>query len=285
MDDNALIVMPMSQELDLEPGSTYTGTITVANPQSATSDLTYTATVSPYSVSGSSYTADLSGHTSYTQLADWITLENNVGTMSPNGTVEIKYTIKVPQDADPGGQYAAVRVASTPDSSSTSGISIGNSYEMASIIYANIAGEVHREGSVTSQSIPSFITSSEFTSTATVVNNGNTHEDALVTFKITNAMNGGVIYPQDKSYKGINEIIMPDTTRDLTYTFDHMPAVGIINVNQTIEYNGETYSLDQSIFICPVWFMVLIGALIISVASLIAARIHRSRRRKRISSL
>lgn len=285
MDDNALIVMPMSQELDLEPGSTYTGTITVANPQSATSDLTYTATVSPYSVSGSRYTADLSGHTSYTQLADWITLENNVGTMSPNGTVEIKYTIKVPQDADPGGQYAAVRVASTPDSSSTSGISIGNSYEMASIIYANIAGEVHREGSVTSQSIPSFITSSEFTSTATVVNNGNTHEDALVTFKITNAMNGGVIYPQDKSYKGINEIIMPDTTRDLTYTFDHMPAVGIINVNQTIEYNGKTYSLDQSIFICPVWFMVLIGALIISVASLIAARIHRSRRRKRISSL
>lgn len=275
----------MSQEISLNPGETYTGTITVANPQSATSDLGFTATISPYSVSGSSYTADLSGRTSYTQLADWITLENDVGTLAPNATAEIAYTIKVPQDADPGGQYATIRVASTPDSSSTSGISIGNSYEMASIIYANIAGEVHREGSVTSQSIPSFITSSEFTSTATVVNNGNTHEDALVTFKITNAMNGGVIYPQDKSYKGINEIIMPDTTRDLIYTFDHMPAVGVINVNQTIEYNGETYSLDQSIFICPIWFMVLVGALVISITSLIAARIHKSRRRKRISNL
>ena len=275
----------MSQELELTPGETYTGTITVANPQSATSDLTYTATISPYSVSGSNYTIDFSGRTSRTEITDWITLSDNTGTLAPNDTAEIIYTIQVPADAAPGGQYATIRIASDPTNSSTDGITIGNSYEMASIIYANIAGEIHREGSVTSQSIPSFTTSSEFTSTATIVNSGNTHEDALVTFKITNAFNGSVIYPQDKSYKGINEIIMPDTTRDLSYTFDHMPVVGVINVNQTIEYSGETYSIDQSIFICPVWFMVLVGALILSVIGLIAARVRKSHRRKHASTI
>ena len=34
---------------------------------------------------------------------------------------------------------------------------------------------------------------------------------------------------------------MPDTTRDLVHEFKDLPALGVINVKETIEYNGETY--------------------------------------------
>lgn len=285
MNNDALLVTPMSQEISLTPGETYTGTITVANPSTATSDLSYTASISPYGVIGTNYSVDLHSKTSRTEITDWIKIDNPSGSLAPNTTADINFTIKVPKDAAPGGQYATIKITSDASNATENSLSIGNIYEVASIIYGDVAGEVKREGTVTSQSIPSFVISPSFTSTATVENHGTTHEDAFVTFKITNAFNGGVIYAQSDSNKGINEIIMPDTTRNLTYTFDGMPVVGIINVNQTIEYNGETYSLDQSIFICPIWFMALAAGLILSLGGLILARVRKTRRKKRTSTI
>lgn len=277
--------MPMSQEISLTPGETYTGEITIANPASATSDVSYEATISPYSVVGTSYGADLISPSSRTEITDWLTLDNTSGTLSPNGTVKLHFTIKVPASATPGGQYATIKVTSKSNTSTDSGLSIGNVYEIASIIYANVAGEVVREGSVTSQYIPSFTTTSDFTSTATITNTGTTHEDALVTFTITNSFNGSTIYPASGADKGINEIIMPDTTRDLSYHFDNMPFLGVVNATQTIEYNGETYSISQNIFICPIWFMIIIGAALLSLVTLIVLRIKKSRKTKHTSAL
>ena len=48
----AFTVMPMRQTIELKPGQTYTGYITVANPQAATEDFRYVATAVPYSVTG-----------------------------------------------------------------------------------------------------------------------------------------------------------------------------------------------------------------------------------------
>ena len=285
MDNSSLLVTPMSQEITLTPGETYTGTITIANPSTTTNDLSYTASISPYGVTNNSYNVDLHSKTSRTEITDWTKIDNPSGTLAPNTTVDINFTIKVPQNAAPGGQYATIKITSNVASIAENDLSIGNIYEIASIIYGNVTGEVVHKGTVTSQSIPSFIINPSFISTATIENHGTTHEDAFVTFKITNVFNGSVIYAQSDSNKGINEIILPDTTRDLSYTFDNMPVVGIINVNQTIEYNNETYSLDQSIFICPIWFIVLAAGLILSLGGLIFTRIRKTRRKKRISTI
>ena len=281
--ENSLTIMPMSQEISLIPGETYTGSITIANPSSSTSDLSYKASISPYSVVGSSYNADLLSETSRTDIANWITITNASGTLAPNDTAEIHFTIKVPSDAAPGGQYATIKFTKEDATPTSDGLTIGNIYEVASIIYGNVAGEVIREGSVTSQSIPSFVTTPNFTSTATIENHGTTHEDAVVSFIITNAFNGNVIY--STSDTTINEVIMPDTTRDLSYNFTSLPVIGIINVAQTIEYNNETYSLSQNIFICPVWFMVIVATLLASTISLVIFRLKKSHRRKHASTI
>lgn len=283
--DSYLTVMPMSQELFLSPGETYTGTITVANPQSSTADLTYTASISPYGVSGTDYSVDFTTTTSHTELADWLTLDHTHGTLAPNDTTDITFTIQAPATAAPGGQYAAIKVASEPTAQSTSGVAVNNVYEMTSIIYLNISGEIVREGSVIEQSIPSFVITPVITSTATVTNTGTTHEDALVSFTVTNAFDGSTIYPDTNSSQGINEIIMPDTTRELSYDLINMPAIGLVRVNQTIYYGGETYTIDQTTLICPIWFMVLLVACVLSVATLIFARVRRARRHKYISTV
>lgn len=285
MDISSLTVMPMSQEITLTPGETYTGSITVANPSSSTNDLSYRASISPYGVTDAKYSVDMLSENSHTEMINWLTVHSASGTLAPNGKVEISFTIKVPKDAAPGGQYAAIKIRTEDPNNSDNRLNIGNIYEVASIIYANVIGEVVHDGKVTNQSIPSFITTPEFTSTATIENHGTTHEDAIVSFTITNAFNGGTIYPYDKSDTGINEVIMPDTTRELSYTFKDMPAVGPINVTQTIEYNDQTYTHTQTIFICPIWFMIVVAILIASLLSLIIFHFKKSHRRKSTSSL
>lgn len=285
METSSLTVMPMSQEVTLTPGETYTGSITVANPDTSTSALSYVASIAPYGVTGTGYDIDLFSETSRTDMVHWLSIDNASGTLAPNDTVDIHFTITVPSDAAPGGQYAVIKVAQKDTAATNDGLSVGNVYEAASIIYGNVAGEVVREGSVTSQFTPNFVTTPEFTSTATVENHGTTHEDALVNFVITNAFNGSTIYPHSSSDTGINEVIMPDTTRELTYNFKDMPAVGVINVTQTIEYNGQTYTNTQNVFICPAWFMVIVATLLLSTIGLIVMHVKKSRRRKQTSKL
>lgn len=285
METSSLTVMPMSQEVTLTPGETYTGSITVANPDTSTSALSYVASIAPYGVTGTGYDIDLFSETSHTDMVHWLSIDNASGTLAPNDTVDIHFTITVPSDAAPGGQYAVIKVAQKDTAATNDGLSVGNVYEAASIIYGNVAGEVVREGSVTSQFTPNFVTTPEFTSTATIENHGTTHEDALVSFVITNAFNGSTIYPHSSSDTGINEVIMPDTTRELTYNFKDMPAVGVINVTQTIEYNGQTYTNAQNVFICPAWFMVIVATLLLSTIGLIVMHVKKSRRRKQTSKL
>lgn len=285
MDTNSFSIMPMSQEISLTPGETYAGTITIANPASSTSDLSYTAAISPYGVLGADYSVDLLSESSRTEMINWITLHNAAGTITPNGTAEVRFTIDVPKTATPGGQYAAIKVIKNTADAASGELSINNIYEVASIIYGNVAGEVVHDSTVTSQFIPNFTTTPEFTSTATVENHGTVHEDALVNFTITNAFNGSTIYPHSSSDTGINEVIMPDTTRELSYTFKDMPALGPINITQTIDYGGQAYTQSQTLFICPVWFMVIMATLLLSTAALIVAHIAKSRHRKQTSKL
>ena len=285
MNTSSLTITPMSQEISLTPGETYTGTITIANPSSSAESLSYTAAISTYNVAGANYNIDLLSETSRTEIVNWMTIDHPRGTLAPNDTVDIHFTINVPKDATPGGQYAAITIDKQDTSAADNSISIGNVYEVASIIYANVVGEVVRDGTVSSQFIPNFTTTPEFTSTATIENHGTTHEDALVSFTITNALNGSTIYPRSSSDISINEVIMPDTTRELSYTFKDMPALGPINITQTIDYGGQTYTESQTLFICPVWFMVIITTLMLSTVALIIAHITKSRHRKQTSKL
>ena len=58
--ENAFTLLPMSQNFTLDPGETYTGTITIVNPVDSKSDFAYSVSVSPYSVVGEDYQADIS---------------------------------------------------------------------------------------------------------------------------------------------------------------------------------------------------------------------------------
>ncbi|MBQ2695542.1 hypothetical protein IJG04_02815 [Candidatus Saccharibacteria bacterium] len=280
MDENAFTLMPMSQTMSLKAGNTYDGYVTIANPMEATSNFDYVANVAPYSVVGEEYLADLATRSDANMLADWITIENPTGTIEPNGTVKVHYTIKVPKDAPAGGQYAAITVYSNPGSREDGGVAINNIIEMASVIYGQVQGEIVHDGEVLSNNIPGFITSLPLVTDITFVNKSNVHEVATIKIEVKNALTGETVFPKDDESNLFSELTMPNTTRLLTREISQLSDLGVYQVSQSVTYLGENYDNTQTVFVCPLWFMGLVALTIVAFVLTIVKMVKRHRHHK-----
>lgn len=279
--ENAFTILPMSQNFTLVPGETYTGSITVVNPVNSTSDFAYSVSVSPYNVIGEDYQADISNVSAYSKITDWITIDNPTGSIKPNESQEINFTINVPADATAGGQYAAIMVSSDPSKQESEGVSINNVFALGSIIYADVEGEVTHEGSILQNNIPEFSTVTPVAVSALLDNHGNVHENAIFALNVTNALTGEKIFPTDEDQNNhFSEIVMPETTRYITRNIDNLPALGIVKVEQTIYYNNEVSTVSKNIVLCPIWFFFLVALVIFSIIGFIVASVRHHRRKK-----
>lgn len=283
MDKSSIFtVTPMSHNINLEVGGVYEGYIILANPVNATEDFEYRVTVSPYTVLGDEYTADFAASSARTQIVDWITIENPTGTLKPNSTTKVNFRVEVPDTAPAGGQYATLLVGSNKDAGSDSGVSVNNVFEMASVIYANVAGETIRDGEVLENSIPGFVTSVPIRATALITNNGNAHEVARITLEVKSIFSSDLIYPLSGDDGSVSEVIMPETSRYVSRDINGISPLGIYEITQTIDYLGETHELKQVVVACPIWFMVLVAVTLTTLVSFFVYRIKTLRRKRRV---
>lgn len=277
---NMFTVMPMNQQIELVPGETITGTVTVVNPADATSDFHYKASVTPYGVVESDYQIDLASKTNYSKIVDWITIENPTGTVKPNSLEEVKFTIKVPEDAAGGGQYATITISSDTETETSESVTVNNVFEMASIIYGQVDGEVNHKGEIKDNSIPVFSDTPPIKISATLTNDGNVHENATIIVKATNMFTGEVILPSDENQGEYNEVIMPETERYTTREIENLPMLGVVHVEQTVYYLGTTSVQSKNVVICPIWFLILVVVTIIGIIAVIVKLVTRHRKKQ-----
>lgn len=278
--ESMFTLTPMMQTIKLEPGETYEGSVTIANPASSTADFSFKVSISPYGVSGTDYKADFITDANRTQMAKWIKADNPTGTIKPNSTEKITYTITVPENAPAGGQYAAIMVGSNNENSGGGGVSVNNVYEMASLIYAEVAGETVRKGEIVQNELPGFVLSLPIIASSTFKNEGNLHETAKVALEVKDAFTGNVIYPTGDDSGAVNEIIMPETTREFVREIDGLSPLGIFNVTQTISYMGENSTIQNTVIVCPIWFLALVTLTIVAIVFTIVKTVMKHRRKK-----
>lgn len=277
---NAFTLMPMNQNIALNPGEVYEGSITVINPSYSKDDFNYKVSVTPYGVIGEEYTADLLSESDRTAIAKWITIKNPTGTVKPNESEEIKFTITVPENVPAGGQYATIAVSSNDEAGKDNGVSVQNVFEMASIIYANVAGETIHDGEIKENNIPGFVLSNPVTVSALLTNNGNVHEVAAFTITVSNFFTGDVILPTEDNNGEFSEYIMPETTRYTEREIGDLPALGVVKISQTINYSGQVSKVEKNVFICPIWFMALVLLTIAAIVTTIVLLVKKHRRNK-----
>ena len=268
-------VTPMSNKVTLDAGDSYEGDIIVANPANATNDFAYKVSVSSYAVKGESYEADFLTESERSQVVDWIKIENPTGVLKPNETVKVHYKVKVPLNAPAGGQYAAFLISSDADNSATEGFSVKNIFEMASILYVRINGDLEHVGEILSNNVPGFATKVPVEVSSSFKNDGNIHEVASIGLEVSSFSNK--IYPGAEESGIVEEVIMPGTTRLVTRNIEGISPLGIYDVTQTIKYMGETSINHQVIIACPLWFMLLA---LLTVAAIIVTLVQSAKRRR-----
>lgn len=280
MKTSKFLITPMNQRVYLEPGQVYHGSIKVANPAAAESDFDFVAEVAPYKVIGEDYDVDLNTQSDWTKITNWITIENPTGTLVPNESRNIDFTITVPESVPGGAQHAVIIVRQDKDETVENGMLMENVFEMASIIYADVAGETFREAKILENKIPSFATNPDVVVEAMLENRGNTYEDATITITAKNTLSGEVILPTEVDSGVYAEIVIPDTVRHATRKVDNLPALGVVHIEQTVVYGGETVYEARDVLICPIWFMVMVVVAIGAVIGLIIRIVKKHKRKK-----
>lgn len=279
--NNTFIVSPMVQNITLEQGKAYKGSITVGNPDSATEDFHFKVEVSPFSVTGDDYKVDFQTDSDWSRIVKWMTLDTKEGVLKPGETKQINFEIEVPTDAPAGGQYAMIGVSSNNDATPSAAGSVQNVFEMASLLYARVSGEVIRSGQVTKNQIPGFVTNGEPVLELSVSNNGNVHEVVTTKVEIKNMVTGEIVLPKE-NLDGIYEtIVMPESAHNISRTMDGVAALGVYEVKQTVKYLDEESAVSTIMIICPIWFIALV---LLTIASIIGMFVYsRVLRKKRKS--
>lgn len=269
-------VLPGFQEVSLVPGEIYEGTFSILNPSSEPDGLVdYRITISPFSVNGEDYSTDFLSTSNYTQMTNWIEIDEPFGSLAPEELKEIHYKINVPDNALGSGQYAALIVRIEDPSVEKTGYTIISRNQVANIIYATIEGELERKGTIKENSIPLVFFDSPISAKSIVENTGNIHNIASYIIRVENFFSKEEVYSSSETPK-INTIV-PETSLSTQTTWEDTPALGIFRVTQSVSYLDEVSTYSRVVFVCPLWFLIL---WIVFLSSCVAWFFSRRRARK-----
>ncbi len=272
----SMVVSPSTNKLILMPGETYNGYITVTGANQNTRDVDYNVSVAPYSLNkGEDGKTDykspnFDSRNNYNNIVDWITVKNASGTVSPNTTNKIYYTIDVPEDVAAGGQYATFLV--TQDNSNDEegeGVRIQNVFQVASIVYAEVTGETRNTGEIIENNVPAFLfDGSKFEATSYVKNTGNVHTEAEYILQVWPLFSGEEICTNEEDTT--KSLVFPDTEKYHSESCQ-LPGFGIFNVKHIVKIFDQVSTVERMVIICPVWLVfVIVFAIFLGIFYLVA---------------
>lgn len=248
-------VSPMYQMISLTPGETYVGNFAITNPGDNLYDFYYELRVEPFTVDESDRPT-LTANGDYNRIVDWIEIPSASGLIAPNNTAEARFIIHVPEDAPAGGQYASIVVSSGEYRVDNSSVDLQEVYQTAHLLYADVAGETVRKGTITDVSVPGFLFSGNISGSVNIHNEGNVHSRATQTLQIYPIFSSEEAYTNEENPK--ETWVMPEKNLYDSVAWKETPSVGIFHVIYNVEYEGVESKVDKIVIVCPIWLLFLI---------------------------
>ena len=141
----AITLIPPSYEFQTAPGQTVDTTVKLFN-ETAESMILYPETRN-FTAAGESGVPTFDFEAPIEGLSSWLQLEGGSFILEPGQRVELAITIKVPQDAEPGGHYAALFFSTNPPKTEDEGqIAIGS--KIGTLFLVRVEGEIIEKGSI-----------------------------------------------------------------------------------------------------------------------------------------
>lgn len=257
--EDSIGITPMYQNMVLVPGEKVQGTFGIYNPGTNTKTSELKIFVEPF-WQDENNDVDFINNEDYSQIVDWITIEETDYTVKPNERKEVIFTIDVPENAPAGGQYAAFIVQNQAKSGNPM---ITQVFQMAHLVYAEVAGQTVRGGEISSLQLPRFLFGGKIAAGATIKNNGNVHANTLHTLKIRSLFGDEELFSNEESPQ--KSIVMPGATRYTGIVWDDTPSIGVFRVVYTVEFEGVKKELEKIVIVCPLWLLIVILLLIATI--------------------
>lgn len=246
-----LKIAPALIEETVNPGDTFTSSVTVTNPDSVAKTLTLSVEdITGINDAGepefSSTTASAFG------VSSWVTIPQSTVTIPANGSKVVSFTVNVPKDAAPGGHYGAFFVSFGPQRPSVTGAGVG--YEVGTLIELRLAGQANEEAQITEFSTDKGLyQGADVTFTATLENTGNVIVRPRGPIDVVNMFGQKVatVIMNDG-----NEAIFPSSSRSFTATWTGSGfMIGRYDAVMSLSYGDQvhkTVTATASFWIVPI---------------------------------
>lgn len=203
-----------------------------------------------------------------TTLAEWFDVSREPIELAPAASKSVPFTVRVPENANPGGHFAAILIGTRPPESEGS-LQIGTSQIVTSLFFVRIAGEVIENGSIREfRATDRFVSQPRVNFAVRFENQGNVHIQPQGEIRITNmwGKERGVIPINHKTHFGN---VLPESIRKFEFTWkgeQQFSDIGRYTAELTLAYgsdNRQFVSGTTHFWIVPVRPVLTVLAIIV----------------------
>ncbi len=268
-DSITLSISPTLYDMSAEPGQEWRSNLKVINVNKF--DLTVYAEVVNFAPQGEGgdgrfFPVDPT-ESDGSSLAEWFTITHEAIVIPREKTVEVPFSVKVPDNASPGGHFAAILVGTKPPETTPGQAKLQTAQVVTSLFFAKVAGDVIESGTIreftTNKSI---FSSPEATFTLRFENKGNVHLKPQGDIKIYN------MWGEERGAIPINQYtnfgnVLPNSIRKFLLTWKgewSASDIGRYTAVATLGYGTDEKQFTSSKTIFWVLPIKLLSAIIIS---------------------
>ncbi|MEX0931669.1 MAG: LytR C-terminal domain-containing protein [Candidatus Paceibacterota bacterium] len=267
----SLSVTPPLFQLSITPGEYWASSVKVVN--SNPYPLTVRAEVVMFDASGETGNAKflpvLGSEGTGKTLAEWVTLESERIVIPPERSGSVPFTVRIPEDAPPGGHYAAILIGNESEANPADGPQIGVSSFVSSLLFVKIAGDIEESGMIREfTSNKSLYQRPEASFSLRFENKGNVHllpQGEITIYNMWGKKRGVVPINQQTDFGNV----LPKSIRkfDFSWTGERNPLeVGRYKAIATLTYGQEE---RQSVYATAYFYVIPVVPVLILLASLI----------------
>lgn len=260
-----LSVSPALFEMSAEPGQTWTSSLKVVNPNAY--DLTVYVTVVNFAPRGEGGDGTLlpvlEKETEGVTLAEWVIVDTAPVIINKEGSVAVPFSVRVPDNAAPGGHFAALLVSTKPPENSLGAAELRTAQVVTSLFFLRVAGDVTEAGSIREfNTSESFYGSPRADFALRFENTGNVHLRPQGDITITNmwGQERGIIPINRQSHFGN---VLPQSTRKFSFSWEgewSLSDIGRYKAVVTLAYGQDARQFVTSV--TYFWFVPLLPAVV-----------------------
>lgn len=238
-------LFPIKFRVTIEPGKSYTDTITVINPN----DFPIGVKPEVENISGGEEgSINLYEYDVPYGLMAWIQIDKTPFTLEAQERRQMPFSINIPLNGEPGGHYGAILFRGIPPPAGPgAGSAVGISGRVGSVILVEVPGDVKEGGEIYEFKGPSYVSRGPVEFTFKVKNTGNTHFDP------TGAIIINGLFVKETKVAFEPRVVFPGFSRTFKAAWPVKYAFGPIKATAEIEIPGVGKQLASISFFAFPW--------------------------------